>query len=262
MRICGLALALLLSASPATADDADDCNQSEDPQLRVVGCTAMLESGEWAGRDRAEILNNRGIGYDHLGLAQQAIDDFDAALAVDPDYLFAYINRGWAYNDLPQLFRALDDFNHVIAVSPGTPIAYLGRGVTQLNQGGWLVPAIADFDKAIALLPTFVEAYHYRGNAYRRMAEYGRALSDYAEVLRLDPDRAYVHRDRAFAYCWMGDGPAALADFTTEWSMTPAAVVRDQERLREYRHYRGTVSGIADAATHSALKAWVAQGCL
>ncbi|MGF1627531.1 MAG: tetratricopeptide repeat protein [Alphaproteobacteria bacterium] len=261
-RIVALALALVAAViAPAIAGDVEDCNQSEDPGLRIVGCTAMLLSGEWTDGELPPIYNLRGVAYNRLGLAQQAIDDFDAALELDPDYLYAYINRGWAYNELPQYLRALEDFNHVIAVAPGTPIAYLGRGVTQMNQGMLLSSMIADFDKAIDLMPTFSEAYYYRGNAYRGHGEYGRAIADYDQAIQLDPGAARVYRARALAYCRIGDRAAAVADFNRQWDLAPQRVGEDQQMLTERRLYRGTISGIADPATQSALKSWVGQRC-
>ena len=261
MRICGPLLALLLTASPAIADDADDCNQSEDPTLRVQGCTAMVLSGEWTGRDLAEILNNRGIAYKDLGLAQQAIDDYDTALRIDPDFLYLYINRGWAYTDLPQFMLALEDFNHVIDVAPGTPIAYLGRGWAHLWQGMPPELAIEDFDKALALLPGFAYAYYARGIAFQRMEEFARAVDDFDEALALEPGNpTYLYR-RALTHCYADDLAAAVADINQRWYFAPATVARDQQMLAEKRFYRRPVSGLVDEATQSALKAWIAGGC-
>ena len=41
--------------------------------------------------------NNRGIAYAKLGQYQRAIEDFNKAIRLKPDYADAYSNRGVAY---------------------------------------------------------------------------------------------------------------------------------------------------------------------
>lgn len=47
--------------------------------------------------------------------------------------------------------------------------------------------AVASFTQAITLYPTYIEAYQFRGNAYRQLGRYDLARADYQQVLVLNP---------------------------------------------------------------------------
>jgi tetratricopeptide (TPR) repeat protein len=63
---------------------------------------------------------------------------------------------------------------------------YYQKGLVQFAAG---VPeeAVASFTQAITLYPTYVEAYQFRGNAYRELGRYDLARADYEQVLVLEP---------------------------------------------------------------------------
>ena len=48
--------------------------------------------------------------------------------------------------------------------------------------------AIADFTEAIRLDPNPDLAYQWRGDAYSDKGEYDKAIADYTESIRLDPN--------------------------------------------------------------------------
>ena len=56
-----------------------------------------------------------------------------------------------------------------------------------------------DYDKAIELDPNDAEAYNNRGNSYRDLGQYQRAIEDYDKAIELDPNdaEAPTHRQRA-----------------------------------------------------------------
>ena len=69
-------------------------------------------------------------GYANLGLNKQdiAIQEFDQAIALKPDYAYLYLSRGMAKinNDKSS---ALEDFNQVIRLDPSSGDGYAGRGI-------------------------------------------------------------------------------------------------------------------------------------
>ena len=58
--------------------------------------------------------SNRGIAYADLGQYQRAIEDYNEAIRLKPDYAMAYSNRGIAYSKLGQYQRAIEDYNKAI----------------------------------------------------------------------------------------------------------------------------------------------------
>ena len=80
------------------------------------------------------------------------------------------------------------------------------RGVSCYNQGaafmakGEYDQAIACFDKALAIEPSFAEAYCNRGTAYYEKGQYDPAISDFSRAIEINPDSAEAYYNRAVAY--------------------------------------------------------------
>ena len=85
MRRMLIGLVLALIAAPAAAQPRDSittqCTAGA-PDARIVGCSAIIESGLTHSLDLAVAYNNRGNAYDEKGLYDQAIDDFTQS--IDP----------------------------------------------------------------------------------------------------------------------------------------------------------------------------------
>lgn len=69
--------------------------------------------------------------------------------------------------------------------------------------------AIADYTEAIRLNPEFADACFNRGNAYYGKGQYDDAIADYTEAIRLNPKFAEAYYNRGNAY-----EAKAEADFT------------------------------------------------
>src|SRR6516162_1004389 len=72
---------------------------------------------------------------------------------------------------------------------------YYKSGVASLGKPDY-TKAIGDFTEAIRLDPNFALAYYNRGLAYANKGNYDKAISDYTEAIRLDPNytQAYTNR--------------------------------------------------------------------
>ncbi len=103
MRILSLiAVVLFVSslAAPARAGMVEDCVQTADWNLKISGCTEVIRSGQYSGKDLVWAYNNRGNAYANLGNPARAIKDYDQALRLNPGFIKARANRGIAYNGL------------------------------------------------------------------------------------------------------------------------------------------------------------------
>jgi tetratricopeptide (TPR) repeat protein len=111
-----------------------------------------------------------GYLYQETNQPQQAIANYDQAIALDPQYAAVYNNRGIAYTDLGDLEQAIADYDQALALDPQYALAYNNRGIAYADLGD-LEQAIADYDQAIALDPQYAFAYNNRGFAYRNLGD-------------------------------------------------------------------------------------------
>jgi tetratricopeptide (TPR) repeat protein len=98
-----------------------------------------------------------------------------------------------------------------------------------------------DLDRSITACTLLIEsgresgenlalAYHNRGNNYYMKGDYDPAISDYAEAIRLAPDRALSYSSRGFAYAAKSDNIRALADFNEAVRLNPKDGINYQAR--------------------------------
>ena len=89
---------------------------------------------------------NRGSAYGEKGHYDRAIEDFNKAISINPNYAGAYNNRGNAYYKKGQYDRAIEDYNKAIALDPNDALAYTNRGAAYALKGV-MGRAISDFQK-------------------------------------------------------------------------------------------------------------------
>jgi tetratricopeptide (TPR) repeat protein len=70
-----------------------------------------------------EEWNEQGCRFLESGDCEKAIECFDKAIGLNPNYTDAYLNRGLAYWYLKHDERALEDFEKVIKLNPCSDLA-------------------------------------------------------------------------------------------------------------------------------------------
>ena len=150
---------------------------------------------EAAREQLAVIYYNRGLAYARSNQYEEAINDFNKALELDPKYAGAYNNRGNVYHELKQYKKAIEDYNKALELNPNLTVTYSNRGITycKLNK---TEEAIEDYNAAIKLNSKYAKAYYDRGNAYYELNNYKKAIKDFKKALELNPKDAGAYANR------------------------------------------------------------------
>ena len=102
----------------------------------AAGAQACTQALNFANRF-AQARDNRGVAEYHLQHYQDAMEDFDAALQVDPDDEQAYNNRGLTEQAQGDLDSALFDYNRALEIAPTYAQARTNRGWAEYHAGDW-----------------------------------------------------------------------------------------------------------------------------
>jgi tetratricopeptide (TPR) repeat protein len=133
---------------------------------------------------------------------------------------FASFTSGDANRSAGKYDEAIDDYNQTIQVEPNYAAAYNNRGRSYYAKGDYDM-AIADFNQAIALDPNYADAYNNRGRAYYAKADMDRALADYNQAITLDPEFSLAYHGRAYVYLAKKDYDTALTNATRAVRLFP-----------------------------------------
>lgn len=126
-----------------------------------------------------------------------------------PDMAAIWSNRGNSRVSQNKLEEAIADFNQAIALEPDAPDPYLNRGAALEGLGQW-EKAIADYNHVLELDPNDAAAYNNRGNAKAGLGQWAEAAADYSHAAELAPDFAFARANYALALFQLDDTDAAL----------------------------------------------------
>jgi len=101
---------------------------------------------------RSLIYNHRGMAYFSLNRTTEALHDFTEAIGYDRENLRAHCNRGLIRRLAKRLNPSLEDYDRALAIDPSFIDAWLGRAQTWLAMR---LPdrALADCEKALEINP-------------------------------------------------------------------------------------------------------------
>ncbi len=158
-------------------------------------------------------LNNRGSVYLILDRYQNAIDDFTRAAQLDPNVSLTYINRGNVYAQMGKVQESIKDYTHAVDLDESNGLAYSNRGLAWSSLKRFDM-AITDFDKAIALGHDGVDrSLMKRGVLLFGTKDYQGAIDDFTQVIKLMPSYYEAYYFRGQAYQLMGNPEKAQKDF-------------------------------------------------
>ena len=156
------------------------------------------------------------------GQLDEAVSNYDAAIALDPTYAFALCNRGVVLARLNRLDAALDSYDRAIAVNSGDALVYFNRA-SVLRSLGRTKEALANFDRALALKPDYVESYCNRGNLLNELGRSEEALASYDRAIEIQPNFFEAYFGRGTARQRLDRAEEALTDFDRALMLNPAS---------------------------------------
>ena len=143
------------------------------------------------GRTEAEQANLRGLALLLDGQPKKAIDSFDTALELRPDFGVSRFNRGIAFLRSDDYARASADFVRV-ASDPNEPLRASAEYHNALALDALGRPADADaaVERALAINPNFDDAILFAGVLAERRGDLEIAGKSYKAYLDRHPDSA------------------------------------------------------------------------
>jgi tetratricopeptide (TPR) repeat protein len=167
----------------------------------------------------ADAYLNRGLAWNYKGDYNKAIADYDKVIILKPGYINAFINRGIAYYYIGDYDKAIEDYSAAIKLGGNFDNVFYNRGLAYFNRGTNrkdfedFKNAVEDFNKALELRPSYIDALLYRGMAWYELKEYDNAIEDCTNTLKINPTYADAYNTRGNSWLNKGDFEKAEEDF-------------------------------------------------
>ena len=178
--------------------------------------------------------NNLGSLLMLRGKAAEAVEHYEQALRLQPDFAETRYNLGFALAHAGNTEAAIKEFEHVLRLEPDDARTHYNLGAA-LMRAGRLEEAMKHFDLALHINPDYPEAHNDWGTALTRAGKLEEAIGHYAHAIRLKHDYPEAHNNYGVALAMKGSFDEAVAHFSEALLLRPnfADAARNLQSARE-----------------------------
>jgi protein O-mannosyl-transferase len=164
--------------------------------------------------------NNLGNIYQSKGQFDMAIEQYQTALRLNPDYAEAHYNLGITYKSKGQLDLAIEQYRTALRLDPENAAARNNLANIYAFQG-LSDRATAEYQSASRLNPEDAAAHYHLGIEYSSKGLLDRAVAEYQTALRLNPEHIQARNNLGALYGAQGLSDRAIAEFQAVLKQKP-----------------------------------------
>lgn len=158
-------------------------------------------NGVWAvpGNHYGEDILNLWMQAQMPDASDASLDAANLKVFLETDKAAAYVYRGLVNTERENFFDAVDDFNAALEVEPELKEALFNLALAQEKISAF-DDAIKTYDKLLAIDDKFVDAWHNRARLKLAAKNYAEAVKDFESALEIETINADAYNDIAVAY--------------------------------------------------------------
>ncbi|KPK01603.1 MAG: hypothetical protein AMK71_04965 [Nitrospira bacterium SG8_35_4] len=161
-----------------------------------------------------------GIAYSDQGDIAKALEQYQAALRINPEFADAYTNIGLLFRDMGMVQQALDNYLKALMLDPSTPVIHNNIGVAY-EALGMLDKAIASFRESLRINSQQPGVYNNLGNAYAKKGKLDMAIQEYRKALQIQDNNADAYNNLGIAFARKGMPDEAIVYFRAALEINP-----------------------------------------
>ncbi len=181
---------------------------------------------EWIGKaiEKNQFVpqfhNTHGIILEALGMIDEAINAYQQAVSLKPDYAEAYHNMAVALQSRGHYALAVERCKQAVMLKPDYSQAYNTMAFS-LEKQHLYDEAIENYKHALSLDPDFVEAYNHLGVVLNEKGRSAEAIDNFRNAIKRDPDYAEVYNNMGIALKEQEEFSEAIACFEKALQLDP-----------------------------------------
>jgi len=200
---------------------------------------AIEEAKRLGSKETVKSIRSLAAAYAEAGNWAQAVTQYKAALALEPNNADVLLGLGSVYRHAKMFDEARATYEKIIVADPQNANAYGNLGNVYLDQG--------DIEKAVALYERFAryaddkeaaaKNFLVAGFKYHEKKDYGGALALYNRALLITPANPLAYADIGWTKLEIGQPQEAIEAFEKALTLNPSKEVKEYARkgLKEAR---------------------------
>ncbi|HWQ19133.1 MAG TPA: tetratricopeptide repeat protein [Methanotrichaceae archaeon] len=191
----------------------------------VLLAIAVLSATALAQEKTAEDWYKKGIESINGGSSDEAIEAYDRALEINPDYADAWsgkasalASQGKHQEAIAAFDKAIESYDNITGLNPKDADAWYGRGAaldyravemafdnsSTKERNEYREEAVKAFDRAIEINPQYAMAWKLKGAVLHLMGRYEDAAKAFDEALVIDPKLQGAQEGKGLALAALG----------------------------------------------------------
>jgi protein O-mannosyl-transferase len=188
---------------------------------------AVYRDSETLWRDTVAKNPKAWAGYNNLGLillqsgkTREAIEHFQRALQLKPDYADAHYNLGIAFAQTDRIEDAINQYEQALRLAPDSAETHNNLGIA-LKQVGRLDDAISHYEQALRITPNDAEVHYNLATTLRQVGKNNEAIVHFEQAVRINPDFVGAHYNLGAALVKAGRTEEAIQQFEQALRLKP-----------------------------------------
>jgi len=161
----------------------------------------------------ADAWYNKGLSLYIQGKYDDAIKAYEKAIEIDPQYASAWYDKGLTLYAQGKYDEAVQAFNESIAIYPQSKLAWWFKGQALYDQGKYNEATIQAFDKVIEIDPQDENAWWYKGQALYYQGKYDEAIQAFHKSIEVSPTYTAVWYNIGMSLYYQGKYDEAINAF-------------------------------------------------
>ncbi|MGD1704770.1 tetratricopeptide repeat protein [Dapis sp. BLCC M229] len=165
--------------------------QTSDPRVVIQGMVNQLGVGvkdlQQSAEQNSEIWAKLGLEQAKAGDLAGAVDSWESALALKPDYHQVWYNRGKALLQLERWSEAIASHDKALEIKSDDYLAWNNRAEALGKLERWQ-EAIASCDKALEIKVNYYLAWYNKANFLVSLGNFTEAVNCYDKALEIKPN--------------------------------------------------------------------------
>jgi len=143
-----------------------------------------LEQSAKKNMHKAKDMHDLGVAYMERKMYDKAIEAFNNALKIDPNYMSAYINLGYVFQYKEDYIKAIQSFEKAIILNPKSAKLYNTIGLLYDKMGN-PDKAVVAYKKAVSLDPTYTNSHYMLGQLYQNRGNVDKAIAEFTKQIKI-----------------------------------------------------------------------------